>query len=90
MSNHSEYKGPSELRHERLYLTHTVGGHPAILAAPERLKNPGGCPGWFAIHLNDETDLLRFAADMMNKADEMKKMREEGRFPLPHEERDDS
>ena len=71
----------SQMNHRDVYLTHTAGGFPSILVAPIRLKPQPQLPGWFALYMQDERDLLRFAASCMNKADEISKLREQGILP---------
>lgn len=76
----TEPVSPDQLKHGQVYLTHTDKGRPSLLVSPTRLRAPMTLPGWFAIYMDDETELYKFAASLMNKADEMAALRAEGKF----------
>lgn len=67
--------------HHNLYITYTEDGMPGLLVSPTRLESHGELPGWFGVFMRDERELYKLAGQFMDIADEMKRKRDEGKFP---------
>lgn len=74
---------PEDMSHDDgVYMTHNFRtGQALLLVSPTQLQNIAGMPGWYGITIGTEPTLNKFAAQCMNKADELADLRKRGELP---------